>query len=370
MRPVEIIRIDSWRGLRTFLRFPWRIYAGDPAWVPPLLADQQQQFSAKNPFFRQAEVVAFLARRQGVPVGRIAAIWNRTHCETHGEPVGFFGFFECVEDGDVAGALLHVARDWLRGRGLRRVRGPVNFSTNDECGLLVEGYGRPPVLMMPYNPPYYAGLLEGAGLTRVKDLFAYLVEIPAGLPERVLHGAAAAEGRGARIRPVEMRRFGEELEVIRSIYNEAWSQNWGFVPLTAEEMAFTGRRLRQLVVPELALIADLGGGPAAFMLVLPDYNQALKDLDGRLFPLGWLRFLVARRRIDGGRLMVFGTRAAHRRKGLDALLYREALRGLNRLRYSWCEISWVLEDNLLIDAAVSRWGGRRYKTYRIYEGDC
>jgi len=359
---------DRW-GLREFLLFPWKVYQGDPYWVPPLLLDLRQRLSPKNPFFERAKIELFVARRNGEVVGRIAAIRNDVHVEVQNERAGFFGLFESIDDPEVGSSLIGAASSWLKSQGMVLIRGPMNFSTNDEIGLLIEDFHERPRLMMPYNPPYYGKLLERCGMRKAKDLFAYDIEVPEGdLPERVLKGAEAARRAGITVRPVNLKRFTEEVFIIREIYNIAWRHNWGFIPFSENEILFMAKSLKPLVVPELALIAEDRGKPVGFILFLPDYNYVLAHLNGRLFPLGLLKFFYYKRKIEELRLIAFGILPGYRRKGIDALFYVESFK-YARGRYKKVEGSWILEDNLPSRRAAERWGARPTKRYRIYEKD-
>jgi GNAT superfamily N-acetyltransferase len=364
---ITIEEVTAGRARREFLRLPYQLHRDDPFWVPPLLREEQERFSPANPFFQHAEMKLFLARSGRSAVGRVAAIVNHRHVETWGERAGFFGAFACTADGRVASALLEAAGGWLKSRGMEILRGPMDFSTNEACGFLTEGFDSPPFLLMPYNPPAYLPLMEACGLAKAKDLLAYIVDIPDGLPDRIARVASAARERGVRIRPVDLRAFEADLELIRQIYNDAWQHNWGFIPLTEAEMAFTARQIRPLVVPDLALLAEAGGEPVGFFLCLPDYNQVLRRLKGRLGPLGLLKALWFARRITDMRAMVFGIRPAFQRKGIDALLLEKAFEGARRHGFRRCEFSWILEDNVMMRRAAEFWGARPYKRYRIYE---
>lgn len=368
MGGVSVDRVEGRPGLRAFVRFPEDLYRDDPRWVPPLRRDERARLAPTNPFFAHAEARLFLARRGGSVVGRVAGIINRLHLARWGDGAGFFGFFETVRDPAVAEALLGEVAAWLRSRGLRVLRGPLNPSTHDECGLLVDGFDRPPCLMMPYNPPYYPALLEGLGLRPIRDLMSYAVEVPSALRARVEHAARAAEGRGIRVRPLDPRRLSAETELIRNLYNAAWGENWGVVPMTLEEAASLASRLRPVLVPELALIAESAGRPVGFLLCLPDINPALRLLRGRLTPWGLARFLWRRRTLEGLRLMALGVIPEARRQGIDALLYRETVAAMQRGGYRWVEAGWILEENAVTRRAVERWGGKVVKRYRLYEG--
>src|SRR5690606_5052883 len=275
--------------LNRFIRFPWRIYANDPVWVPPLLSDLKTVLDRRrHPFHQHADVEYFLARRGDEVVGRIAAIVNHRHNEFHEERTGFFGFFECIDDADVAGALLETAEAWLRERGMERVYGPESFSTNEESGLglLVDGFDKPPVIMMAHTPPYYPKLVEGAGYVKAKDLLAYWLDDQRP-PERLVRGVERLrQAERVKLRTLNLKDFAGEVARIKDIYNSAWERNWGFVPMTDAEFDHLARQLRPVVNPRLCAIAEVDGEPVGFALALPELNHALKHVDGRLLPLG------------------------------------------------------------------------------------
>lgn len=368
---VEVRPVRGRGELKRFIRFPWRIYAGDPQWVPPLLADMRTVLDRrKHPYHQHADSEYFLAWREGEVVGRIAATVNHRYNEFHDEKTGFFGFFESVRDEAVAAALLQAAEEWLRGRGMDRVYGPVSFSTNEEAplGLLVDGFEHPPVLMTAYNPRWYPALIEGAGYSKAKDLVAYQLVDSANPPEALVRGVQRLEQRsGIRVREFDVRRFDEELAIIKEIYNSSWERNWGFVPMTDAEFDYLAKQFRPLIDPTLCLIAEANGKPVGFSLVLPDYNQVLRRLNGRLFPFGIIKFLWYRRRIDSIRILTLGLIPGFRRRGLDAMMYLRIFQASQRRGYHWGEASWLLEDNWEIRRGMERCGGRIYKTHRIYE---
>lgn len=367
---VEVRPVRGPGELNRFIRFPWRIYAGDPAWVPPLIADMKMVLDRqKHPFHRHAEVEYFLAWRGGEPVGRIAAAINHLHNEFHEERTGVFGFFETVADEAVAEALLKAAEDWLRDRGMDRIRGPFSFSTNEEAplGLLVEGFETPPMVMMGHAPSYYARLIEASGYVKEKDLLAYYIDDQKP-PERLVRGVERLQrAEGIRVRPLSMSRFRDEVRIIKEIYNSAWERNWGFVPMTDEEFAHLAKQLRPIVDPNLCLIAEVDGEPVGFALALPDFNQVLRRLNGRLFPVGLLKLLWYRRKIDGLRVLTLGLKPGYRRKGLDAMMYLRIFEAGTRAGYVRAECSWILEDNWEMRRGLERLGARVYKTYRIFE---
>lgn len=365
---LRVERVESRADLRAFLRLPWHIYRDDPHWVPPLLVEQRRLLDRhKHPFHRHAEVDYFLARRGARVVGRIAAIVNHRHIEFHQEPVGFFGFFECTDDPAAANALLSTAEEWLRARAMQAMRGPMNFSTNEECGLLVDGFDTAPMIMMTHNPPYYERLLEGAGLRRAKEMYAYLLA-DIREPDRLMRGVTRlAERSPALVRPIRMKELKREIERVREVYNSAWERNWGFVPMTEAEFDDMARQMKQIVDPELCLIAEVDGEPVGFALALPDFNQAIRHTDGRLLPFGIVKLLWHARRIDQVRVITLGVKPEYRRHGLDAMMMLRQYRRALELGYRRSEASWILEDNLPMRRILERLGWDIYKTYRIYE---
>lgn len=368
---IVVRAVQGRRDLRHFIKLPWRIYAEDRNWVPPLIADLKAVLHRrKHPYHQHADSEYFLAWRKGVVVGRIAATINHRYNEFHEERTGFFGFFEVVRDEAVARALLQTAEEWVRARGMERVLGPVSFSTNEEAplGLLIDGFEHAPILMTSHNPPWYAALIEGGGYAKARDLVAIKLQHSNDPPERLVRGVERLEKReGITVRPFEVRRFREEIETIKSIYNSSWERNWGFVPMTDAEFEHTAKQFRPILDPSLCLIAEVAGKPVGFSLVLPDYNQALWHLNGRLFPLGILKLLWYRRKIDRVRILTLGLIPGYRRRGLDAMMYLRIFQAAARGGYDWGEASWILEDNWEIRRGMERCGGEVYKTYRIYE---
>ncbi len=327
----------------------------------------KDQFSRKNPFFLHADARYFIARKGNKTVGRVASVMNRRHIEFHREPAGFFGFYESIEDHEICSGLLDAVRDVLKDKGMTLMRGPMNFSTNEECGFLIEGFDEPPMLMTPHNPPYYNNLMEGYGLHKAKDLYAFIHEMRATLPEKVLRVAMIAEKRGISVRPVEKKNFHREMRVFQKIYNSAWERNWGFVPLTNEEIFYLGERLKQIAVPELTLIAEDDGEPVGFLGLLPDFNYVLRHMGGKLNPITLLKALYYSRKITDLRLLLLGIKPEYRNRGVDALLYREGFNGIKKGNYKRLEFSWILEDNIPVQRIVEMVGGTLYKKYRIYE---
>lgn len=368
---VEVVPVTGRTLLREFVRLPHRIYADDPCWVPPLDADVKAALSPDHPFHEHGEVACYVARRQGRVVGRIAAIHNRAHVEFHHEPVGFFGLFECEDDEAAAAALLGAAERWLADRGMRFCRGPFNLSTNDELwspGVLIRGFHRPPIIMMGHSRPWYARIIEAAGYAKNKDLLAVWVDSEKNDLERLARSVERVRRRtGVHMRTIDMKRLPEEIGRILEVYNSAWEKNWGFVPMTPAEIDHMASALRPVVNPELCLILENDGETIGFGLGLPDYNQVLRHLGGRLFPIGWLKFLYYRRHIDATRVLTLGLKPHWRGKGLDAMVYLEMFRAGLRAGAGKGECSWMLEENIEMLAIFDRLGGDIDKTYRIFE---
>jgi GNAT superfamily N-acetyltransferase len=347
------------------------VYAGDPNWVPPLLVERKQFLNPrKNPFFQHGQVQLFLARRGPTPVGRIAAIINTAHNAYHQEQAGFFGLFECLpQEEAVAMALFDAATAWVRTRGATFIRGPVNFSTNElACGLLVDGFETPPVFDSSYNPAYYPDYIEASGLTACKDLLAYIKHYDPPFPERVQQAMTRLRARRkVTVRPLNMRHLTAEVLCITEIYNEAWASNWGFVPITAAEAHHMAKALKRAIIPELALLAEVNGEPVGCFVAIPDLNQALRHLHGRLTPWGLLRFFYDRRRIDTARVAMLGVKPRYRRLGIDLLLLATCWELAPPLGYLHGELAWILEDNALMTRALAEIGATPYKRYRLYQ---
>jgi GNAT superfamily N-acetyltransferase len=325
-----------------------------------------------NPFFQHAEVALFLATRDGKPVGRIAAVEDRNYNAFHESKTAAFGLFESVDDPGVAAALFGAARNWARWRGLSSMIGPLSLSTNHECGLLVDGFDASPYVMMAYNPRYYADLFEACGLVKAKDLYAFERSSSVPPPERFMRVTEKIrQHTGIVLRTLEMGNFDAEVARIKALYNAAWEKNWGFVPMTDAEFDRLARDLKPIVEPGLILIAEDHGEPIAFSLTVPDVNQVLKRLDGRLttfgLPVGIAKLLWYKRKIDRVRLMALGIKEGYRRRGLDAVLIVESIQRTGQLGYSGGEVSWTLEDNELINRAIEACGAKRSRVYRIYE---
>jgi GNAT superfamily N-acetyltransferase len=374
-QPISVETVRTRRQLNEFLKLPWAIYRGDPNWVAPLLSQQRDLLDRrKHPFHQHAEVEYFLARRGGKVVGRVAAIVNQQHIRFHSEQAGFFGFFEAIDDQAVARELLAASGAWLRERGMTVQRGPANFSSNEEFGLLVDGFDGPPVIMMTYNPPYYQGLLEGCGLVKAKDLLAYWSERDPNkleqLPRLTRVAERVHERMGLTLRPVNLKRLDEELQILKKVYNRAWQLNWGFVPFTDAEIEYTVRQLKSIIDPDLCTFAFVGDEPVGVAISVPDFNVALKRVKGRLLPLGFLKIVwyTRVRKIRRARLMLLGVVQDYQRRGIDAALVAANISMALSKGYQNAEFGWVLEDNKILLNALDSWGLRPYRRYRVYEG--
>ena len=342
--------------------------------MPPLRRDVRALLDRhRNPFFAHGDAEYFLAERAGAVIGRIAAIENRLHNETHGDRVGFFGFFECSDDPAVAGALLETAAHWLRGRGLDTMRGPASFSTNDECGLLVDGFDTPPTLMMPHNPPGYIALIEGAGFRKAKDLLVFQggePTRPVPVPERLTRATRLiADRTGVTIRPLRMDDFDRELARIKSLYERCWEKNWGFVPMTEAEIDHLAEQFKPVVVPDLVPFVEKDGEPVAFGLALPDLNAIFRhNRGGYLLPvLPKLLWALKRKTVRRARILLLGVTPEYRGRGIDALLYHWIWTRAAEHGMYWGEAGWLLEDNPAIIAGMTKMGFTQYKTYRLYD---
>jgi GNAT superfamily N-acetyltransferase len=366
---IEVAAVNDKKGLHDFVELPFAIYRNDPYWVPQLrIAVKELLDREKHPFYADAEAEFFLAREGGKVVGRVAAIINRNHDRFHNEKAGFFGFFECVDNVDVARALLEHARRWVFDRGARFLRGPVSPSTNYECGMLVDGFDSSPMVMMPYNPRYYPGLLEQTGLSKSKDIFAYLSNANTIEMKKIDRVAEKAlKTTGVRVRPINMKNFQNDVERVWEVYGAAWQRNWGFIPMTKDEFFLMGKEMKMILKPELVLIGEIGNRVVGFALALPDVNQALKPAHGSLFPTGLLKILYYQRLIKNVRVLALGVVEEYRASGLAAGFYATLVQNARKLGFGDCEMSWILEENVLMNRSIEVMGAKRYKTYRFYD---
>lgn len=348
---------------------PWDIYGTDPLWVPPLIGEFKKLFdTTKHPFHQHSQVQSFLAVQDGRDVGRVTAIWNRNHQKFHGEDVGFFGFFESIDNSEVSAALFEAAARWLSERGLKVMRGPANFSSNEEWGLLIDGWNGTPKVMMTYNPKWYPTLIEGAGFTKAKDLVAYFIPHNV-IPERLARGNEIVRRRSPDVilRSINMKKFESEVATISSIYNRSWERNWGFVPMTDLEIEHMARELRPVVDPDLIYFAEKAGEVIGFSMSLPDVYPALQKANGRLFPLGLIKLLWYARQAEWVRVLTLGLLPEHRKSGIDVMMYDHLFKVCQRKGYRGGEFSWLLEDNMAIRTAMNNLGGYVYRTYRLYD---
>jgi hypothetical protein len=373
--PVQITPVRSRRDLTRFIDVPWHLFDRRrfPAWVPPLRISVKDVLSTKNPFYRNADRELFIATDNGKLVGRIAALENRAHNRFHDDRVGFFGFFECIDDQPAADALFAAAEGWLKARGLTTMRGPMNPSTNHECGLLIEGFDVHPVFMTNWNPAYFLPLLDGAGFVKAKDLNAYWVQVsgPDKTPLPARFSALAERALAASnvsFRDVDLRHFDAEVDMLWDVYNAAWEKNWGFVPMTRDELVHMAKDLKPLIDPNIAFVAEVEGKPVGVMINLLDYARAQIEIpNGRLFPTGFLKLLGAKRKLKSGRMMVLGIKAAHRTRSILPLFIHELYRRAEAMNAVGGEASWILEDNLQMNRAMESMGARLYRKWRIYD---
>ena len=367
LQNVDIIEVKTKSELNTFIKFPLQFYQFDNFYAPQLIRDMKTHFSKKNPFFKHADVKFFLALRDGHVAGRVVSIINHHHIKLHNEKAGFFGFFECINDGSVFNALMGRVYDELKDQGMEIMRGPMNFSSNEEWGFLIKGFDIPPMLMTPYNPPYYNDLVAEYGMVKVKELYAFIYDVQDEPPEKVLRISELSEKRGIKVRTVDKKNFISGMQAFKDVYNSAWAENWGFLPLTDEELLYSAKRLKPLSVPELTLIAEKDGEPVGFIGLIPDYNVVLRQMHGKLNPATALKALYYSRKITDLRLLLLGVKAEYRNRGIEALLIREGFKGIKQGNYSRLEFSWILQDNIPTIKLVEIAGGRLYKKYGIYE---
>ncbi|MBN1852390.1 MAG: N-acetyltransferase [Pirellulales bacterium] len=371
MPDLEILPVTTRHQKRQFLDFPWQIYRGDRNWIPPIRTDQKERVGfAYHPFYDNAEGQTFLARRSGQPMGRILAVVNHAHNRRFNAADGFFGFFETADDPEVADGLLTAARDWLASRGMTTMRGPLNPSINYDLGLLIDGFDSPPCIMMTYNPPYYAGLIEKAGFIKLKDAFAFwghagMLEV---LDKKVEFVAKnVVERFNITVRSMDRARFKEEVRLFLDVYNRALVGMWGFVPLSEGEVNHMAATLKYLIVPELTAIAEIDGKAVGAMLALPDYNPRIKKINGRLFPFGFFRLLWNRKAIMKVRAISTNVVPEYQAWGIGIALLTLLEKQVRVWGIDEAEFSWVLEDNHLSRTSLEHGGAILQKTYRIYQ---
>ncbi len=369
---IAISEIKDRAGIKKFVRFPWLIYRNDPNWVPPLLKDKEDFLNPeKNPYYKHSRVLLLMAYRDGKPVGRLSVHENTEHVKRHNEKIGFFGFFECIDDFDVAKAMFDYGKEWLRKLGYLKMRGPANFSINGEYSLLVDGFDSPPMVMMTYNPPYYATLLERYGFKNSQNMYAYQIDLSVGLPDAALKFATAVETsrKDYRVRKVDLKHYDRDVGIVHTIYTQAWDDNWGAVPETEAEIRALAKDLKMVIDKNIAFVGELNGQPIGFSLSIPDINQAIRTANGKLFPFGLLRILLKKRHIDSMRVLVMGVLKEHRHQGFDAVFYKRTLEEGRKKGYKTAEMSLINESNAPMRQVLERIGAKIYKTYRMYDLD-
>lgn len=373
MSKVVAVPVTNRRQKNAFLEFPWQLYRSDPNWVPPLRMEQKELVGYRyHPFYLRNRVQTFLAYRDNQVCGRIAAIVNQNHVDYQKERRGFFGFFECVNDSEAAGALLEAARAWLVEQGMQSIRGPVSPSVNHVVGTLIEGFDTPPTFMMSYNPPYYGGLIEQQGFRKGQDLYAFWADgamLPASQGKHWPIADQIMQRFNIRIRPLSKSRFGQDMKEFLAVFNQSLRNHWGFSPMSNEELEYMARMLRYLVIPELVVGAEIDGRLVGIVLALPDYNPRIKQIDGRLLPFGFLRLLLGRRKFGKVRILAANVLSDYQLMGVAMVLLRAITPAALDYGFREVEFSWVAESNLLSRGSLEKGGAQRIKTYRVYERD-
>jgi hypothetical protein len=370
MSDITVKKVSSKSELNQFIKFPWKIYKDDKYWVPPLLMEQKTLLDKeKNPFFKAAEADYFLAYRNGEIVGRIAAIKNDQHLKYHNDNSGQFGFFECINDQQVANALFDAVKNWMKEKGLKFIKGPANPSSNDIYGMLVEGFDDSPRLLMPYNPEYYIKLCENYGMKKAKDLFAWkIVNEKLMASEKLRRGQELVRKRyNLKISQLDMKNFQKDLEKFKYVYNKAWAPNWGFVPMTEEQIDAMAKDMKPLAEPSLVLFGEIDGELVGAALVMLDYNYIFRTMNGRLLPFNFIKLFTQKKKIKWARILTLGIIPEFQKRGLDAVFYWEIVNRAANIGIRLGEASWVLEDNDMMNRGLELMNGERYKRYRIWE---
>lgn len=364
-----VIREIGESELRLFINYPRSIYKSDPNWVPPIYLVEKALLTRKNPFFEHSVAHYFIAFKDSTPVGRIAAIRNGMHNKHYNDKMGFFGFFECVDDVQVASKLFESVEAALRKMQLDACRGPMSFSTNDVCGLLIEGFDTPPYIMMSHNPPYYDNLITKCGYKKTMDLLAFLITKDDVTFDRFkVIDEYVTKKIGVKYRKANMKEFSTEIGIILDIYQDAWSENWGFVPMTSSEIEFLANSLKPIIDPNVAIIAEIDDRPVGFTVGLPNINELVKKIDGRLFPFGWLTFRLGLKKLKSLRTALLGVRKEYQAKyGLGPILLMKLAQEAIAHGYYCAEMSWILETNQLMIKNALNAGAKFYKKYRIYD---
>jgi hypothetical protein len=370
MKEITVKPITTKSELNQFIKLPWIIYKDDKHWVPPLLMEQKTLLNKqKNPFFKAADAEYFLAYRNGKVVGRIAAIKNDVHLKYHNDASGQFGFFECINDQEIANVLFDSAKSWMKEKGLKYMRGPANPSSNDIYAMLVEGFDDPPRLLMPYNPEYYIKLCENYGMKKAKDMFAWkIVHEKIMASEKLKRGQELVQKRyNLKISQLDMKNFQKDLEKFKYVYNKAWAPNWGFVPMTEEQIDAMAKDMKPLAEPSLVLFGEIGDKLIGAALVMLDYNFIFKNLNGKLFPFNFIKLFTQKKKIKWARILTLGIIPEYQKKGLDTIFYWEIVNRAAKLGIRLGEASWVLEDNDMMNRGLELMNAERYKRYRIWE---
>jgi hypothetical protein len=370
MKEITVKPVTTKSELNQFMKFPWKIYKDDKYWVPPLLMEQKTLLSKqKNPFFKAATAEYFLAFRNGDIVGRIAAIKNDIHLKYHNDASGQFGFFECINDQQVANALFDTAKSWIKAQGLKYMRGPANPSSNDIYAMLIEGFDDSPRLLMPYNPEYYIKLCENYGMKKAKDMYAWkLVNEKLMASEKLKRGQELVRKRyNMKISQLDMKNFQRDLEKFKFVYNKAWAPNWGFVPMTEEQIDAMAKDMKPLAEPSLVLFGEMDDKLVGAALVMLDYNVIFKQMNGRLFPFNFIKLFTQKKKIKWARILTLGIIPEHQKKGLDTIFYWEIVNRAADIGIRLGEASWVLEDNDMMNRGLELMNAERYKKYRIWE---
>ncbi|MFA7361471.1 MAG: hypothetical protein WC139_10590 [Candidatus Kapaibacterium sp.] len=374
MGEITVKAVDNEIDKMRFIKFPWEIYKGDDNWVPPLIYDVRKNLDKRrNPFYKHAKSKLFLALDGKTIVGRIAAVINDNHNLKYKDKTGFTGYFECINSKEVSALLFDAAEEWLKENGMEIMRGPINLSINDEVGLLVDGFDKPPVLLMTYNPVYYVNLFEEYGFTKAKDFYAYIFTQedaklnPKSMDKLERVGQIVLKRENIKIRKIVLKNLQAELMKVMKIYNEAWIDNWGSVQMTEDEFKYVASSLKPLVDEDIVYFAEVDGEVVGFSLSLPDFNQIFKKINGRLFPFGALKILTGKKKINFIRVMIMGVITKYQKKGIEAVFINNTIKTGMKKGYDGAEISWVLEDNIPMVQTAVNLGAKIYKTYRVYD---
>lgn len=372
MQEITVKKVSTKSELNEFIKFPWKIYKDDKYWVPPLLMEQKTLLDKqKNSFFKAAEADYFLAYRNGEMVGRIAAVKNDLHLKYHNDDSGQFGFFECINDQQVADALFDATKNWMKEKGLKFMKGPANPSSNDIYGMLIEGFDDSPRLLMPYNPEYYIKLCENYGMKKGKDMFAWkIVNEKLMASEKLKRGQELVRKRyNLKISQLDMKNFQKDLEKFKYVYNKAWAPNWGFVPMTEEQIDAMAKDMKPLAEPSLVLFGEIDGELVGAAFVMLDYNFIFKQMNGRLLPFNFIKLFTQKKKIKWARILTLGIIPEFQKRGLDTVFYWEIVNRAANIGIRLGEASWVLEDNDMMNRGLELMNGERYKRYRIWEAE-